>query len=75
MKDYFLIWRNESDGKLYVKYQVIGTNHVAVPTHFFKVIVMETKDNKLHMESYIMPNQAIDDKTPLNVFMVSKSYL
>uniref|UniRef100_A0A3B5RE98 Endonuclease n=1 Tax=Xiphophorus maculatus TaxID=8083 RepID=A0A3B5RE98_XIPMA len=29
--------RQEDDGKLYVRYQVIGRNHVAVPTHFFKV--------------------------------------
>lgn len=29
--------RQEADGKLYVRYQVIGQNHVAVPTHFFKV--------------------------------------
>lgn len=29
--------RQEADGKLYVRYQVIGRNHVAVPTHFFKV--------------------------------------
>uniref|UniRef100_A0A1B6E2D5 Endonuclease n=1 Tax=Clastoptera arizonana TaxID=38151 RepID=A0A1B6E2D5_9HEMI len=62
--------RKENDGKLYVKYQVIGANHVAVPTHFFKVVVMETNDNKYHLEAYIMPNQVIDDKTPLNVFMV-----
>ena len=31
----------EEDGKMYVKYQVIGQNNVAVPTHFFKVIVGE----------------------------------
>ncbi|XP_046672581.1 endonuclease G, mitochondrial-like isoform X1 [Homalodisca vitripennis] len=60
----------EADGKSYVKYQVIGVNHVAVPTHFFKIVVMETSDNKLHMEAYVMPNQKIDDKTPLNVFLV-----
>lgn len=30
-------FRQEADGKLYVRYQVIGRNHVAVPTHFFKV--------------------------------------
>ena len=29
--------RQEPDGKLYVKYQVIGKNQVSVPTHFFKV--------------------------------------
>ena len=29
--------RQEPDGKMYVKYQVIGRNQVSVPTHFFKV--------------------------------------
>uniref|UniRef100_A0ABI0P382 Endonuclease n=1 Tax=Bos taurus TaxID=9913 RepID=A0ABI0P382_BOVIN len=33
--------RTEADGKSYVKYQVIGKNHVAVPTHFFKVLILE----------------------------------
>ncbi|KAJ7307973.1 hypothetical protein JRQ81_008471 [Phrynocephalus forsythii] len=33
--------RMEPDGKMYVKYQVIGKNHVAVPTHFFKVLILE----------------------------------
>nr|AKB95591.1 DNA/RNA non-specific endonuclease [Laodelphax striatellus] len=62
--------KKESDGKSYVKYQVIGPNNVAVPTHFFKVAVMETADNKLHMEAYVMPNQPIDSNTPLFAFQV-----
>ena len=32
---------SESDGKRYVRYQVIGKNEVAVPTHFYKVIAKE----------------------------------
>lgn len=62
--------KKEADGKAYVKYQVIGNNSVAVPTHFYKVIVGETTDGKLELESYVMPNQVIDDNTPLNVFQV-----
>ncbi|KAL1123340.1 hypothetical protein AAG570_002425 [Ranatra chinensis] len=62
--------KKERDGKNYVKYQVIGSNNVAVPTHFFKVVVMETNDGKLHMEAYVMPNEPIDDNTPLTVFQV-----
>jgi endonuclease G len=57
---------------MYVRYQVIGANSVAVPTHFFKVIVAETSDQKLDMEAYVMPNQVIDDSTPLTVFQVSR---
>lgn len=63
--------KKEADGKAYVKYQVIGNNSVAVPTHFYKVIVGETADGKLELESYVMPNQVIDDNTPLNVFQVN----
>jgi DNA/RNA endonuclease G, NUC1 len=62
--------RRESDGKMYVRYEVIGANSVAVPTHFFKVIVAETADQKLDMEAYVMPNQVIDNSTPLSVFQV-----
>jgi endonuclease G len=57
---------------MYVTYQVIGANSVAVPTHFFKVIVAEAADQKLDMEAYVMPNQAIADSTPLTVFQVSR---
>lgn len=62
--------KREADGKMYVKYEVIGANTVAVPTHFYKVVVGETSDGKLEMEAYIMPNQVISDDTPLTVFQV-----
>lgn len=63
--------KKEADGKSYVRYQVIGSNSVAVPTHFYKVIVGESSDGKLELESYVMPNRAIDDKTPIAVFQVN----
>jgi endonuclease G len=68
-------YRRDSDGKMYVKYEVIGANSVAVPTHFFKVIVAETADQKLDMEAYVMPNQVIDNSTPLTVFQVCGTQL
>ena len=40
-------------------FQVIGANHVSVPTHFFKVIVGETDTHSLEMEAYVLPNQVI----------------
>lgn len=67
--------KKEVDGKNYVKYEVIGTNHVAVPTHFFKVVVCETTSGEFHMESYVMPNQFIDDNVPLTSFQVCTFYL
>ncbi|XP_046398801.1 endonuclease G, mitochondrial isoform X2 [Ischnura elegans] len=62
--------RREADGKTYVKYQVIGANSVAVPTHFFKIVVADDGKGRLDMESYVMPNQPIDDSTPLHSFQV-----
>ncbi|XP_043683557.1 endonuclease G, mitochondrial [Vespula pensylvanica] len=62
--------RDNADGKLYVRYEVIGANHVAVPTHFYKVIVGATHDSNFEMEAYIMPNMPIDDNTPLKNFRV-----
>jgi endonuclease G, mitochondrial len=64
-------FRKEADGKNYIRYQVLGKNNVAVPTHFFKVIVMESENQKLDMEAYVMPNAVIANDTPLNVFQVS----
>lgn len=63
--------KREADGKNYVHYQVIGANTVAVPTHFYKVIVAETADGHLDLESYVLPNQVISDETPITVFQVS----
>jgi len=60
----------EEDGKMYVKYQVIGQNNVAVPTHFFKVIVGELETKDLEMEAFVLPNQVIPDNTPLDNFRV-----
>ncbi|KAG0718851.1 Endonuclease G, mitochondrial [Chionoecetes opilio] len=62
--------RQEEDGKLYVKYQVLGQNHVAVPTHFFKVVVCETHSGTLELESFLLPNAVIGDSTPLSTFHV-----
>jgi endonuclease G len=63
--------RAEKDGKLYVTYQVIGRNHVAVPTHFFKMVIGEAEDGNLDMEVYVMPNKALDDSIPLAAYYVS----
>ncbi|KAM4577155.1 endonuclease G, mitochondrial [Odontesthes bonariensis] len=63
--------RPEADGKLYVRYQVIGKNHVAVPTHFFKVLILEQADGRgVELRSYVLPNEPIDDKVPLERFLV-----
>ncbi|XP_034025525.1 endonuclease G, mitochondrial [Thalassophryne amazonica] len=63
--------RQEADGKLYVHYQVLGQNHVAVPTHFFKVLILERVDTAgVELRSYILPNHPVDEKIPLERFLV-----
>ncbi|KAM6431439.1 endonuclease G, mitochondrial [Liasis olivaceus] len=62
--------RMEADGKMYVKYQVIGENHVAVPTHFFKVLILEKPNGEVELRSYVMPNTPVDEKIPLERFLV-----
>jgi len=72
----YLPKKSEKDGKNYVKYQVIGKNNVAVPTHFFKVILGEnsgdssSSSSHLEMEAYVLPNQPIPDHVALHTFQV-----
>ncbi|KAI8084744.1 uncharacterized protein BX664DRAFT_337679 [Halteromyces radiatus] len=62
--------KQESDGKFYVKYQVIGNPpNVAVPTHFYKVIMTES-NGRYHSAAFVLPNQPIPDSTPLETFKV-----
>ncbi|MCP5503785.1 MAG: DNA/RNA non-specific endonuclease [Chlamydiales bacterium] len=49
-----LFLSHEEEGKKFVTYQVIGENEVAVPTHFFKVIL-----SKEEVWAYVIPNQPI----------------
>lgn len=60
--------RQGADGKLRVTYEVIGDNHVSVPTHFFKLVVSEDRVGKLHLESFVLPNAPINDSVPLEQF-------
>ncbi|KAL3123312.1 hypothetical protein niasHT_005402 [Heterodera trifolii] len=61
----------EADGALYVKYKVIGNNRVAVPTHFFKVVLIERTVDNFELEVYLMPNAPIPDEKPIADFLVS----
>jgi endonuclease G len=55
------------DGEKWVKYQVIGENEVAVPTHFFKVAFLDSKEAR----SFIVPNKDIPPDTPLDKFLTT----
>ncbi len=63
----FLPVFEKDTGKYYVKYEVIG-NHVAVPTHFFKVMIMEDGRGNQKKEAYLLPHQPIPLETPLEHF-------
>lgn len=60
--------QEEKDGKKYIKYQVIGPNEVAVPTHYFKVIFAEKEKNVIKKMAFIVPNKSIDERVPLDKF-------
>lgn len=52
----------------FVKYQVIGQDDVAVPSHFFKVIALEDDHGKREVRAYVLPNREIASNTPLDHF-------
>lgn len=65
------------DGKFRVTYEVIGNPpNIAVPTHFFKLIVAEqykkrSQDSKdIAIAAFVMPNDVISNQTPLRSFEV-----
>uniref|UniRef100_A0A914M0Z9 Endonuclease n=1 Tax=Meloidogyne incognita TaxID=6306 RepID=A0A914M0Z9_MELIC len=58
----------EEDGHFYIKYKVIGANRVAVPTHFFKVVLIEKIRDQFELEVYLMPNAPIPNEKLLSEF-------
>ncbi|KAG7195974.1 nuclease [Scheffersomyces spartinae] len=63
-----------ADGKYRVEYEVIGSPpNIAVPTHFFKLIVGENKRDqgqKISYAAFVLPNDKIENLTPLTSFQV-----
>jgi len=57
---------NEDD-KTMMKFDVLGEGEVSVPTHFFKVIIIESHDGNLELESYMMPNVTPEDGSETNL--------
>ncbi|XP_039491902.1 endonuclease G, mitochondrial [Drosophila santomea] len=54
-----------------VRYHVMGMNTVAVPTHFFKIIIREDRFNSELpiMEGYVVPNTYVDKDMDLRSFL------
>ncbi|KAH3673777.1 hypothetical protein WICPIJ_009657 [Wickerhamomyces pijperi] len=63
--------KRDPDGKYRVHYEVIGNPpNIAVPTHFYKLVVCEDGSNDLRVAAFVLPNAVIDNKTPLKSFEV-----
>lgn len=60
------------DGKYRVEYEVIGSPpSVAVPTHFFKLLVCEhNHSDTLSVAAFVLPNQVLANDTPLTTYQV-----
>jgi endonuclease G, mitochondrial len=63
--------RDDKDGKRYVKYQVIGSNDIAVPTHFFKVLRLEKSSGSTDTQAFLVPNEPITTNTAIDSFKVN----
>ena len=66
---------NQDKNKKFIKYQVIGNNNVAVPTHFFKVIAVQRNDNDLlDVKSFVFENsndkKFVEGNQNLNEYLV-----
>ncbi len=44
-----------------------------VPSHFFKVIIVEHKDRKVELKCYVMPNDASGDKYTVSIEYIERA--
>uniref|UniRef100_T1J361 C2HC/C3H-type domain-containing protein n=1 Tax=Strigamia maritima TaxID=126957 RepID=T1J361_STRMM len=65
----------DKDGKMTIKYELIGEKSVAVPTHFFKVILCQQYwDKHFRFECYKFENK-YHEKVDLRKFIVNRHQL
>nr|XP_015209550.1 PREDICTED: nuclease EXOG, mitochondrial [Lepisosteus oculatus] len=67
-----------ADGSKTVSYKVIGKDDVAVPTHLYKVILVQRKQSSsepLALGAFVAPNKPISFDHPLTEYQVSLQYL
>jgi len=69
--------RSEASERLSLTITLIGPNHVPVPTHYFKALLVEPSDPDSVTKLYtlVLPNKRIDGDTPLTRFVRSVDYL
>lgn len=63
--------KTKSNGQKWVKYQVIGKNDVSVPTHFFKILVLEKPPHETIYKGYVLPNEPISSTVSIENFSAS----
>jgi len=72
----FLSEIHPHSGKQYVRYEVIGKNGVAVPTHLFKIVVAEKEGTgKPLLGVFVVPNTAIPSERQLHEFKVDLKFV
>lgn len=77
----YLPKKDPIDGKFRVSYEVIGNPpNVAVPTHFFKLIVTEKpkgneNDETVAIAAFVLPNERIPNETKLTDFLIPTNAL
>lgn len=55
-----------------VRYRTIGLNRVAVPSHFYKILLHETKAGSMSLEAFVVPNSpGVDEQTLLERFRIN----
>jgi len=73
------LWLPKQDpasGKFYQTFEVIGKPPtVAVPTHYFKVILAENSPTERYAAAFVMENEAIGPNIPLEKFSVKLEHV
>eukprot|EP00301_Raphidiophrys_heterophryoidea_P001747 c10831_g2_i1.p1 GENE.c10831_g2_i1~~c10831_g2_i1.p1 ORF type:complete len:189 (+),score=45.20 c10831_g2_i1:188-754(+) len=63
--------QNQNQNRAKVSYHVIGESQIAVPTHFFKaVLVTDAFGNPSSVGAFVVPNNPISSQKPLESFVV-----
>ena len=64
--------KKDADGKFRVTYEMVGSPpNIAVPTHFFKLVVGENNGSeKISVAAFVLPNEFISNDMPLKSFQV-----
>lgn len=67
----YLPHQDPVDNKFYVKHEVIGNPpNIAVPTHFYKVILTDRGNGDMSVGAFVLPNNTIQNEVPLTAFQV-----